>query len=77
MKLNNHKFTGHVDMHPRFGVVMLLPSTSPSYLKSPSDQVKSPMLGKKETSLLFLKRGDKKTQRTAAWGISLLYLGRS
>lgn len=33
----------------------MLPSTSPSHLKSHSEQMKSPMLEQKETSLIFRK----------------------
>ena len=36
-----------------------LPNLSPSYLKSPVSQVKSPVTGKRETSLPFLKKGRK------------------
>jgi len=49
------------DMHPRvIKELMLLPSHSPSYLKSRSCQVKFPVTGKRETSFPYSRKVERK-----------------
>jgi len=54
-----------------------LPSHSPSYLKNHDCQVKSPVTGKRETLLLFLRKGKGRIWGTTGQWASPLCLGRS
>lgn len=57
MKPNTYKSMGQEDMYPRIlkDLADVVASCSSSYLKSRGCQVKTPVTGKRETSLLFLK----------------------
>lgn len=54
--------------------LILLPSHSASYLKSHGYQAKSPVTGKKEKSLTFLKRGERRIWGTTNQWVSLFHL---
>ena len=74
-----NKSMGLDDIHPRFQreTANVSLSRSPSYLKNHSCLVKSPVTGKRETLLPFLRKGERRICGNTDRCASPLCLGRS
>ena len=76
MRLNVYKSMGTDDIWFWRNQLMWLLHCSPSYLRSCGCQAMSLVTGIRETSLPFLRKGERKTWGTTDWWASPLCLGR-